>query len=65
MSQKRMFEIICDDCKKASTVPFEPRKDKPVYCKTCFSKYKAKRKEAPVLTKSLDMKNAWVTRRGN
>ena len=60
-----MFDAICTDCGKSTTVPFEPTKGKPIYCKTCFSKYKAKRKEAPVLTKSLDMKNAWVTRRGN
>lgn len=36
---KKSFEIICADCGKVDTVPFEPRHDKPVYCSKCYVKY--------------------------
>ena len=64
MSQKKMFEIICHDCKKASTVPFEPRKDKPVYCKTCLQKRRPKRPVRPSEPITFNLNNAWA-RRGN
>jgi len=31
-----MFEAICDDCGKHTTLPFKPTQGKPVYCKDCF-----------------------------
>lgn len=32
------FEITCSNCGKKDTVPFEPRGDRPVYCRDCFRK---------------------------
>lgn len=36
---KEKFEIVCADCGKVDTVPFEPRHDRPVYCSECYSKH--------------------------
>ena len=33
-----MYDVICDSCGVATQVPFQPRGDKPVYCRECFSK---------------------------
>jgi len=30
------FSVICSSCGKNTTVPFEPRRNRPVYCKSCF-----------------------------
>ena len=65
MSQKRMFEVKCTECGKSTTVPFEPTKGKPVYCKTCFSKHRTKQQEMPSVTKRFDMKNAWAIQGDN
>ena len=62
MSQKKMFEVKCSDCEKATAVPFEPTKGKPVYCKTCLQKHRTKqpvRSREPI---KFDMKNAWARR---
>jgi len=38
MSQDRkMYKCTCADCKKETEVPFEPKADRPVYCKECFT----------------------------
>ena len=37
-SSRQMFPVVCADCGKDTEVPFEPRGDKPVYCRDCFSK---------------------------
>ena len=65
MSQKKMFEVKCTSCKKVTTVPFEPRKDKPVYCKTCFSKNRTKRPIRSSEPIRLNVDNAWAIRRDN
>ena len=65
MSQKRMFDVKCTDCGKSSTVPFEPTKGKPVYCKTCFSKHRIKQRERFRVNMRFDIKNAWAIRRDN
>ena len=62
MSQKRMFDVKCTDCGKSATVPFEPTKGKPVYCKTCFSKHRIKQREMSSVSTRFDMKNAWAIR---
>lgn len=31
-------EVTCSDCGKETTVPFEPTKGRPVYCKSCYEK---------------------------
>lgn len=36
--ERQMFDAICADCGKECQVPFQPREDKPVYCRECFEK---------------------------
>jgi CxxC-x17-CxxC domain-containing protein len=33
---RAMFEAVCAQCGEGTTVPFRPRGDRPVYCRTCF-----------------------------
>lgn len=40
--ERTMHEVTCANCGKQTTVPFQPRGDKPVYCRECFD---AKRQE--------------------
>ena len=63
MSQKKMFEVKCTSCKQATTVPFEPTKGKPVYCKTCFAKRRTNRPVRSSEPIRLDINNAWAIRR--
>jgi CxxC-x17-CxxC domain-containing protein len=37
-AQREMFQATCSACGKIAEVPFQPRGDKPVYCRECFSK---------------------------
>jgi CxxC-x17-CxxC domain-containing protein len=30
-------EAVCASCSVATTVPFRPRGDRPVYCRACYS----------------------------
>jgi CxxC-x17-CxxC domain-containing protein len=62
MTQKRMFNVKCTDCGKSTTVPFEPTKGKPVYCRTCFLKHRTQQQERPSVSTRFDMKNAWAIR---
>jgi CxxC-x17-CxxC domain-containing protein len=34
---REMFQATCSGCGKVAEVPFQPRGDKPVYCRDCFS----------------------------
>ena len=38
--QREMYSVVCAECGKDTTVPFQPRGDRPVYCSDCFSKQK-------------------------
>jgi len=38
--QRKEFAVVCAECGKDTTVPFEPKGDKPVYCLDCFRKNK-------------------------
>lgn len=38
--QRKMYTAICAGCGKECTVPFEPRGDRPVYCRECFAQRK-------------------------
>ena len=31
------FEAVCAACNAATTLPFRPRGDRPVYCRACFT----------------------------
>ncbi len=37
---RKMYKCTCADCGKDSEVPFEPKPDRPVYCKECFQKHR-------------------------
>ena len=57
-----MFEVKCTSCKQTTTVPFEPAKGKPVYCKPCFTKRRTNR---PIRSREpirFDINNAWAIR---
>lgn len=34
--QREMFRTTCSSCGGTAEVPFQPRGDKPVYCRDCF-----------------------------
>jgi CxxC-x17-CxxC domain-containing protein len=38
---RESFSVVCADCGKDTTVPFQPRGDRPVYCSDCYSKHRA------------------------
>ena len=40
---RQMWPAVCSDCGKATTVPFEPKLDRPVYCLDCYRKSKVAR----------------------
>ncbi len=33
---KPQFEVVCSACGCETTVPFEPKSDRPVYCSDCY-----------------------------
>jgi CxxC-x17-CxxC domain-containing protein len=33
---RQMFPAVCARCGKETMVPFQPRGDKPVYCRECY-----------------------------
>lgn len=35
-TDREMFPAVCAECGKATTVPFKPSDDRPVYCKDCY-----------------------------
>ncbi len=38
--ERKMYPCTCADCGKDSEVPFEPKTDRPVYCKECLPKHR-------------------------
>lgn len=38
--ERSMHTITCAGCGKQDQVPFEPKGDRPVYCRDCFAKNK-------------------------
>jgi CxxC-x17-CxxC domain-containing protein len=40
-SQSQGTSVICSGCGQQTTVPFEPRGDRPVYCQNCFQARKS------------------------
>ena len=34
---RRMYTVICAECGKETQVPFEPKNDRPIYCRDCFN----------------------------
>ena len=35
--RREMFSTTCSSCGKEAQVPFQPRGDRPVYCRDCFA----------------------------
>jgi CxxC-x17-CxxC domain-containing protein len=35
---RQMFPAVCAQCGKKTEVPFQPRADRPVYCRDCYNK---------------------------
>ena len=35
--QREMFQATCSNCGGVAEVPFQPRGDKPVFCRECFA----------------------------
>jgi CxxC-x17-CxxC domain-containing protein len=40
---RQMFTVTCAECGAETTVPFEPREGRPVYCKECYAKQREAR----------------------
>ena len=38
---RQMYPAVCSSCGKETEVPFQPRNDKPVYCRECFQEKRA------------------------
>jgi CxxC-x17-CxxC domain-containing protein len=38
---RQMYPAVCSNCGKETEVPFQPRTDKPVYCRECFQDRRA------------------------
>ena len=38
---REMFPAVCAQCGQDTTVPFQPRGDRPVYCSDCFTKVRS------------------------
>ncbi|MBI2251563.1 MAG: zinc-ribbon domain containing protein [Armatimonadetes bacterium] len=39
---RELFEVVCYQCGNKTSVPFQPRYQKPVYCRECFEKLNTK-----------------------
>ena len=39
--ERQMYDVVCDECGAPTQVPFQPRSDRPVYCRECFDKQRA------------------------
>ncbi len=37
---RQMFPVVCAQCGVETQVPFEPRGDRPVYCRDCYDRVK-------------------------
>ncbi len=36
--EREMFDVVCSSCGQQTKVPFQPRGDRPVYCRDCFER---------------------------
>jgi len=43
--QRQMFPVTCAECGKDTEVPFQPREDRPVYCRDCYIKVRQNRQD--------------------
>lgn len=57
-----LYDAICSNCGKPTKVTFEPSKDKPVYCKSCFKKFRGgdkKKTESSETTESPETEDSF------
>jgi CxxC-x17-CxxC domain-containing protein len=40
---REMYSVTCSSCGQQAEVPFQPRGDKPVYCRDCFQSHRSYR----------------------
>ncbi|HTJ28134.1 MAG TPA: zinc-ribbon domain containing protein [Candidatus Limnocylindria bacterium] len=40
---REMYSVTCSGCGQPAEVPFQPRGDKPVYCRDCFQQQRSYR----------------------
>ena len=40
---RQMYSVTCDNCGRETEVPFQPRGDRPVYCRDCFATVRSER----------------------
>ncbi|MGH2601402.1 MAG: CxxC-x17-CxxC domain-containing protein [Dehalococcoidia bacterium] len=38
---RQLYPAVCSSCGRETEVPFQPRGDKPVYCRECFQERRA------------------------
>lgn len=43
--ERTYYYAVCDDCGAEAKLPFEPSKDKPVYCSACHEKHLAEKRK--------------------
>lgn len=36
--ERELFDVTCSSCGQPTKVPFQPRGDRPVYCRECFER---------------------------
>ncbi len=36
-NRREMFQATCSQCGQRAELPFQPRNDRPVYCRDCFA----------------------------
>ena len=41
---RQMFDAKCGDCGTDCQVPFQPKEDRPVYCRECFQNHRLQNK---------------------
>lgn len=39
---RQLFPAVCAECGKETEVPFQPRGDRPVYCRECFNRQRGR-----------------------
>jgi CxxC-x17-CxxC domain-containing protein len=37
-AERELFDVVCSSCGQPTKVPFQPRGDRPVYCRDCYER---------------------------
>ena len=37
-TDRELFDVVCSSCGQQTKVPFQPRGDRPVYCRDCYER---------------------------